>query len=51
MSEGSNFFDAFSLSMTDLGKIPDIRTLFVCFLQVIVKLQIPIVIFSCVYSL
>ena len=39
-------FEAFSLSLSDLGTIPDIKTLFVSVLQVIAKLRILIVISS-----
>ena len=39
-------FEAFSLSLSDLGTIPDIKTLFVSVLQVIAKFRIPIVISS-----
>ena len=39
-------FEAFSLSLPDIGTIPDIKKLFVSVLQVIAKLRIPIVISS-----
>ena len=39
-------FEAFSLSLSYLGAIPDIKTLFVFVLQVIAELKIPIVISS-----
>ena len=39
-------FEAFSLSLSDLGAIPDIKTLFSSVFQVIAKLRIPIVISS-----
>ena len=39
-------FEAFSLSLSDLGTIPDMKTLFASVLQVIAKIRILIVIYS-----
>ena len=38
-SHASFFFEAFSLSLSDLGTLPDIKKLFVFVLQVIAKLR------------